>query len=119
MTTAEEVAVVGETPAIVATATAPVPVVRVKGDPCGQYFKIEYFDVKQLGLVAHPRDPHVLRLRRDADPEAVLELPNGKRLTARQVTELSSKVGDFNRGWQIWVHDPGGFPPDGPAPEDL
>ena len=95
------------------------PTVRLKGDPDRSYFTINQLQVKQLGLIAHPRDPHVLRLRRDADPNAVLELPTGKRLTAREITELSHKDGDFGRGWQIWAHDPGGFAPDGEAPDDL
>ncbi|MCU1600545.1 MAG: hypothetical protein JWO22_1254 [Frankiales bacterium] len=88
------------------------PVVRLTGSADKAYFKVTQWDLRLLGIIHDPKEPHLLRLRKDADPSAILELPNGKRLTAQEVTELSSKSGDVTRGWQIWKDDPGGCPPE-------
>lgn len=88
----------------------PTVVLHLTGSPTNRYFRIGPLHVKRLGLMPHPDREYELMLQEGADPNAAVELPNGVVFTAHDLTTLSSKSGDAQRGWEIWTDDPGGFP---------
>ena len=86
-------------------------VVRLSGYSNNLNFRLGPIHAKRLGLAPlSDKHPYALVLDDDADPNALLELPNGRRFTAEDLTNLSSKSGDSQKGWEIWSEDPGGYP---------
>lgn len=89
-------------------------VLRLSGNPGNRYFHLPEIHARRIGIVRHPNPerPWQMILTDDADPDALVELPNGVRFTLYDLTCLSAKSEHISGGWEIWMEDPGGFPPE-------
>lgn len=89
--------------------TTPVTV-QIYGRDSNRFFILGPIHADRLGVEAVPGKEYALRLKAGADGTAVVQFPNGIRLTAAHLTHLAHKSGNPTRGWEIDTYDGGGFP---------